>query len=116
MSIYKILVCGGRDFNDYAFMEKRLNEFMNTYGKFAIISGGARGADSLAVAYGRANGLAVIEVQANWDFYGKPAGSIRNKWMLDLCNPSYAIAFPGGVGTAHMIKLLRAANVPVWEL
>lgn len=81
----------------------------------AIIHGGARGADSLCGAWARDNGVPEIVMAAQWDKYGKQAGSMRNQWMFEILQPTYAVAFPGGVGTEHMVRILERANVPVWR-
>ena len=112
---HRVLCCGGRDFSDYDFVTRRLNELRQHLGDFAVIHGGARGADSLAALWGKAKGLPVIEVAANWGVYSKSAGTIRNAWMLDFCFPTYAVAFPGGTGTANMIKQCEARGVAVWR-
>lgn len=47
-----------------------------------IISGGARGVDSLAAAYARANGLALVEHFPDYSHYGKAAPHVRNKMIV----------------------------------
>lgn len=81
---------------------------------FCIIHGKARGADSLCGEWGKARGVPVIEVPAQWGFYRNAAGPMRNGWMLEILSPTYAIGFPGGSGTADMTERLRAAGVPLW--
>lgn len=110
----KILVCGGRDFNDYEFATQCLN-FLRAYLKsFTIIEGGARGADSLARKWAVENGVDFITVPADWNKHGKRAGPIRNQLMLDM-NPNCVVAFEGGNGTAHMVTISRKKQIPVWE-
>lgn len=115
VATHRVLVCGGRNFNDYVFATARLNELRQALGDFAVIHGGARGADSLAALWGKTCGLPVIEVAANWGVYSKSAGAIRNAWMLDFCFPTYAVAFPGGRGTADMVRQCEARGVVVWR-
>lgn len=112
---HRVLCCGGRNFNDYNFVTSRLNELRQALGDFAVIHGGARGADSLAALWGKVNGLPVIEVAANWSVYDNAAGTIRNGWMLDFCFPTYAVAFPGGNGTDDMVSQCQAKGVVVWR-
>lgn len=111
-----ILCCGGRDYQDEAFVFARLDEAQQKYGDFAIIHGGARGADLLCDSYGKSKGLPVAVIFANWNFYGKKAGSLRNQWMLEMFRPDLGIAFPGGIGTANMVSQLKRNDIPVWEL
>lgn len=113
--MHKVLCFGGRDYVDHAMVDQCLTALRQILGDFAIINGGARGADSLCAAWGRANGLPVITVDANWTFYDKRAGHLRNGWMLELCGPTYAVGFAGGRGTADMAAKVRAAGVTLWE-
>ena len=46
----------------------------------------------------------MVKVDADWAKYGPVAGPIRNQDMLDLHRPKMVIAFPGGKGTADMVK------------
>jgi hypothetical protein len=115
MNPHKVLCCGGRNFSDYNFVCLCLARLREVLGDFAIIHGGAKGADSLCGTWGKSQGLPVIVVEANWNIHDKGAGSIRNKWMLDYCEPTYVVAFSGGVGTQDMIRKSKAANLTVWE-
>jgi len=53
---------------------------------------------------------------ANWRTHGKAAGPIRNQQMLDEGRPHLVVAFPGGTGTADMVRRAKAAGVPVMEV
>lgn len=114
----KILVCGGRDYSDHEEVANVLDGYCYSVPAMsvAIIHGGARGADSLAGRYAQENGICEIVVKANWDVHGKSAGPIRNQWMLDYCNPNIVVAFPGGAGTADMVRRARKAGVEVLEV
>ena len=48
---------------------------------------------------------------ADWDGLGRKAGPIRNQRMLDDGKPDLGIAFPGGRGTADMVRRAREAGV-----
>lgn len=132
----KILVCGGRDYgtrrSDYhvlsaeerqkadelAFAHRNtltlfLNDLNSERGPFnLVITGGARGADTLAVNWARVRGIQDVICNANWEKYGKRAGYIRNAAMLYL-QPDLVVAFPGGRGTEAMVKLASEAGVEV---
>lgn len=82
---------------------------------FCLIHGGARGLDINIHIWAFFEGCPVIRMDANWDFYGKKAGSIRNGWMLKYAVPDLVVAFPGGVGTADMIKQAQAARIDVFK-
>ena len=108
----KVLVCGGRDFNDLDLLCEELTDLWDD-GVEAIIHGGARGADSLAGEYARLFGIEEIVFPADWKQHGRSAGPIRNRQMLNEGKPDLVVAFPGGRGTANMIEQARAAGVEV---
>lgn len=110
-----ILVCGSRDYNDYEKVNNILRFYLNDIDELFILQGGAKGADALAKIWANSNGVPCVEVSANWGYYDKAAGPIRNKWMLML-EPDLVIAFPGGPGTANMITQAKRAGVEVIEV
>ena len=71
----------------------------------------ARGADTLADKWAAANGHRSEGYPADWDTYGRRAGFLRNKQMLEEGKPDLVVAFPGGKGTEMMISLARCAGV-----
>lgn len=109
----KVLVCGGRDFDNRAFVWSKLDA-LHAERKFtALMQGGARGADALAAEWGRTkSGIQRYACKADWEKYGRAAGPIRNKRMLEW-KPDLVVAFPGGSGTANMVKLATDAGVEV---
>ena len=112
----RVLVCGGRDYADKERLFKVLDE-LNALEPFTLlIHGGARGADTLAGEWGIARGVTTLVFHANWEGYGKAAGSIRNAKMLNEGKPNYIIAFPGGRGTADMVRRGRTAGVLMMEV
>lgn len=80
-----------------------------------VITGGATGADQYAARWAHQNGRVSTVVPAEWERYGRKAGPLRNRKMLDL-EPHLVIAFPGGRGTRNMISQARIADVPVAEV
>jgi hypothetical protein len=121
----RVLVCGGRDYDDYDRIRKVLDEFCDEHNLadneykmpngLVIIQGGARGADSLAFDWAAINWVPIEEHKANWAKYGRAAGAIRNKQMLDT-GIDVVIAFPGGRGTEHMKQIARKAGIEVREI
>lgn len=111
---YRILVCGGRDYNDWDQVCWALAPYKST--ETVIIHGGARGADSLAFKWAKENNIPYKTYLANWERYGKSAGFIRNKQMLDEGKPDLVIAFPGGKGTKMMVDIAKKAGVEVIEV
>lgn len=114
--VARVLVCGGRDFNDKEWVYKYLDGYSSGFWSVTIIQGGARGADALAKAWSKDRDFPMEEYKADWEKFGKGAGYRRNKQMLIEGKPTVVIAFPGGRGTADMVKQAKAANIPVLEL
>lgn len=81
-----------------------------------LILGRAKGVDEFAEDWAVVHWVNYSVYPADWDKYGKGAGAIRNKQMLDEGKPDIVIAFPGGPGTANMVKQARAAKVAVLEI
>jgi hypothetical protein len=77
----------------------------------ALIHGGASGADYLAYQWAIDNRVDVKCYEADWKTHSKAAGPIRNKYMLVDSKPDMVIAFPGGKGTANMVKLAKDNGV-----
>ena len=106
----RLLICGGRDFNDRKLFRQTMEQ---KQGIKLIIHGGAKGADTLADIWAKAHGIPVVRMDALWDAHGKRAGGLRNQAMLDLLHPDGVLAFPGGNGTADMIRRAEKAGLPV---
>lgn len=104
----RLLVCGGRNFSDYDLLKETIDKIE---GQATLAHGGARGADSMAGTYALARGWDVRVFQADWKTFGKAAGPKRNQRMLDEFHPEMVVAFPGGAGTADMIKRAKKAGV-----
>ena len=114
--IYKIIIAGGRDFMDYNLLKEKTNKILQekkVTHKIVIISGCARGADTLGLRYASENTFDVEEYPADWDKYGKKAGYVRNVEMAE--NADALIAFWDGKskGTKHMIDIAKERNLPI---
>jgi hypothetical protein len=76
----KVLVCGSRHFNDYELLRKEVLAALpiGDYIDCTVISGKARGADSLGERLAAEMGWEVDSYPADWNTFGKSAGPIRN--------------------------------------
>jgi hypothetical protein len=81
-----------------------------------IIEGDAPGADSAAADFAVVHFCQLETYPAQWSKYGAAAGPIRNKQMLDEGKPDLVVAFPGGKGTANMVRLAQEAGVEVMKV
>lgn len=131
----RVIVCGGRTFGEVpktvppltgealrAAIIKAAREetmLMNTLDRLAptaVYHGGASGADRHAENWADLNEVPHEARRAKWHALGKSAGPIRNQQMLDEFKPDAVIAFPGGKGTADMVRRAKAAGVRVIEV
>lgn len=106
-----VLVCGGRDYAD----EDRVREVLDEVCPLLVVEGGALGADRLARDWAANTGVHFATVPALWGSYARSAGYLRNAAMLHL-KPDLVVAFPGGRGTADMVRQARKAGVEVLEI
>lgn len=111
----KIIIAGGRDFNNYALLKEYVDKFLSTYpsDSIEIVSGNARGADKLGERYAKEHNLPVKLFPANWDKYGKRAGYLRNQEMADYANMLIAFWDRKSKGTNHMINIAKKAGLIV---
>lgn len=116
----RVIVCGGRDFSDKELCFESLDRILSRYSGIEIITGHARGADSLGEEYAVLNGYRLSVFSPDWKKYGKSAGPIRNSDMLAyalLENP-VVIAFWDGKseGTKDMIKKAEQARADLFVI
>lgn len=109
----RVLVCGGRDFKDCGLLFATLDRLAAYNGIDCIIEGDAHGADRIAGAWAKRRRVDLRLFPADWRKHGRAAGPIRNQAMLDQGRPDLVVAFPGGAGTADMVRRAHAAGVEV---
>jgi hypothetical protein len=100
-------------------MSEKLNDLFVHSSEFngsviKIISGMAKGADTLAICYADEHKLTKVLFPANWKSYPRIAGFLRNEDMLSIA--THLIAFWDGKssGTKHMIDIAKEKGIPVW--
>ncbi len=90
MELY-CLVAGTRTFSNYDLLEQTLDSLIKScpFNECIvhIVSGAAKGADTLAAKYARIHGYELHEFPADWNKYGYAAGPIRNKQMHEFIKP-----------------------------
>ena len=112
----RILVCGGRDYSNRHRVFAALDKFDAKHLVSLVIHGAARGADTCAAEWAARRCVHTAPFPADWKTHGRGAGPIRNQQMLDHGKPDAVVAFPGGAGTADMVRRAKAAGLPVWEV
>lgn len=103
--LLKIGVIGSRGFNDYKLVCDTLNPYKDKV--FLIVSGGAKGADSLGEKWANENYVKTLIHRPDWNKYGKSAGFVRNELIVD--DSDLIIAFWDSMsrGTENSIDLAR---------
>lgn len=108
----KLAIIGSRGFNDYDFLKQTVSEFLknNLLNCTHIVSGGAKGADTLAQQFALEHELEMIVFKPNWKLYGNRAGFIRNTDIVE--NADIIIAFWDGnsTGTKDALDKATALN------
>ena len=103
----KTIIAGHRDYQNYEEMKSVLDAYHKETPITEVVSGKARGADTMGEWWAKQNNIPVQPFPAEWNKYGKAAGPIRNKQMAKYAAPDGAlVAFlaPNSVGTKNMIE------------
>lgn len=112
---FKVIVAGGRSFDNYELLKLKLDNLLKTKDNadIVIVSGTANGADSLGEKYADENDIEIEYYNAFWDRLGRRAGYDRNVEMAD--NSDALIAFWNGSsrGTKHMIDISMEKGLAV---
>jgi hypothetical protein len=108
MKPQKLIIAGGRNFNDYERLQRTcwVNQFTT------IISGGATGADTLGIKLAHEKGCKVIKIEAEWGKYGKAAGPIRNQKMAAIADKCICFWDGKSKGTKSMIDICKKKGIP----
>ena len=105
----KLAIVGSRDFTDYGIM----CEYLKKYSPSTVISGGARGADTLAERWARENNIPCTVYEADWERLGKAAGKIRNSDIVSAADRLIAFWDYVSPGTHDSIKKANKKGIPV---
>jgi hypothetical protein len=121
---YRIIISGSRLMRDEGPIRLALRELgasadsLDVKGGVTVVHGGAEGCDFLAdfVVSREYPHFKLEQHPADWDRWGKRAGPLRNKHMIDA-GADVVLAFPsiGGLtnGTRGTISLAIDAGIPV---
>lgn len=113
--MFKVIIAGGRDFNDYELLKQKCDYYLSNLDTkdIVIISGAARGADSLGEKYANEKGYKIDSHPANWNKYGKSAGYRRNSEMAEIANGVICFWDGKSKGTKHMIDIAKNKGLPI---
>jgi len=105
----KVAVIGSRSFNDYERVKQTLSSMTITL----IISGGAKGADTLAERYAKENGIPTKIFLPDWEKHKKAAGFIRNTDIINEAEVVVAFWDNSSRGTLDSINKAKTQNKKV---
>lgn len=99
----RVAVIGSRSFSSYSFLCRQLASLPVS----SVVSGGARGADSLAARFAQARGLPLRVFLPDYTRYGRSAPLVRNKSIIAAAELVVAFWDGRSAGTAHALGLAR---------
>lgn len=103
----KVGIVGSRGFSDL----EQVRAYVRTLAPgTTVVSGGAAGVDSAAEEEARRLGLPVQIIKPEWARYGRRAGFLRNKDIVNAADRVVAFWDGKSRGTSHTIKLAEVAN------
>jgi len=108
----KVIIAGGRDFTNYALVETAVK--VSGFEITQVVSGKAKGVDTLGEVWALANNIPVEAFPADWDQHGRAAGPIRNREMAEYADALIAIWDGESKGTANMIQQARNKQLDVF--
>jgi hypothetical protein len=110
----RVLICGDRNWTD----RRRIGWYLNTLPVGSVvIHGNAPGVDRIAAELARELGFEVIAFPAQWWRYGRAAGPLRNKQMIDEGRPD-KVAYAhddldASTDTRGIVDQAHSAGIPV---
>ena len=116
MDNFKVIIAGSRGFSNYKLLREKCNKFLREKRKecnIIIVSGHARGADTLGEKYAKDEGFDLEIYPAQWKKFGKAAGFRRNEQMAEVADALIAFWNGESHGTKHMIDIMNEKNLLV---
>jgi len=109
--MFKVIIAGSRDFSDYTLLTDVMDQLLKDEPEVEIVSGTARGADSLGERYAADKGYKLTKFPADWNTYGKSAGYRRNVEMADYADGCVVFWDSISKGTKHMIDIATSKGL-----
>ena len=108
----KLAIVGGRTFKNYSLLCQKVKEFCGDQTPELIVSGGARGADTLGEKYAKDNDIKTLIFKPDWS-RGKRSGLVRNSDIVNAATHVIAFVVPESRGTWDTIKKAYRKGIPV---
>jgi len=108
----KTIIAGSRGITSLSLIEKAIEESGITITE--VVSGTARGVDTLGEEWAQQRGIPVKRFPAKWDTFGRAAGYKRNVDMAEYGEVLIALWDSVSKGTKHMIDIAKAKGLKVY--
>jgi hypothetical protein len=114
-----LAIVGGRDFEDFVLLSSMIDEYFGSsdqtgenevlmfYRFDKIVSGGARGTDTLAKKFAEEIGCPLEEFLPDWDGLGKRAGFVRNEKIIGAADVVLAFWDGKSSGTGSSLGIAK---------
>ncbi len=110
----KCIIAGSRDITDYTLVRQAFSECEWANRITEIVSGQAKGVDTLGEKLAKELCLDIIKFPADWGRFGTNAGFLRNGDMANYADIAIVIMKSGGSnGSRNMIRQMKQRNKPV---
>ena len=107
----KTIIAGGRNITDFAVVQQAVLD--SGYFITEVVSGAARGVDTLGEGWASLNHVAIKRFPANWCL-GRGAGHIRNAQMAEYADALIAVWDGESRGTHNMITQAKLEGLNVY--
>lgn len=108
----RVIIAGSRSINKYSVLKKAIED--SGFKITSVVSGCARGADELGIAYAQFADIPCERFPANWNKHGKSAGILRNVEMSENADALIALWDGKSRGTSHMIEIAKKKGLKVF--
>jgi predicted Rossmann fold nucleotide-binding protein DprA/Smf involved in DNA uptake len=106
----KLGIVGSRLFNNYEFVRNKIIENFDIKNIDAIISGGAKGVDTLGEQFADEFGILKDITKPDWNKHGKGAAFIRNQEIVDISDVLITFPIKSSGGTWDTIRKAQKAG------
>lgn len=113
----RVIISGSREIEDFDFVKSVLDRHLGPYvdGSLVVLTGAARGVDTLAERWCEYNLVTYERWRADWEKNGKAAGPLRNSEMVTKGRADLLVAIWDGLskGTKDAITKARRHGLKV---
>lgn len=112
----KLAIIGSREFDNWNLLDDTLCDYFlgrdDAWRFNEIVSGGAKGADSLGAKWAKEQKIKLTEFLPDWDRFGKRAGFLRNEDIVKASD--FVLCFWDGVsrGTGNSLSIAKRLKKP----